>query len=105
MARTPLLKYYIYLLKMSLEKKKPPEEDNNISKLQDSSFRQRVFTPLSEQRITQVVPVAEELTQIEKDVLNIAEKPLKLKRYDAEFTIETHERIQKYPIIELTKQK
>ncbi|MHA1149590.1 MAG: winged helix-turn-helix transcriptional regulator [Promethearchaeota archaeon] len=42
----------------------------------------------------------EGLSIIEQDVLKIAEKVLKLKRFDAEFEIESKQQIQKYPIIE-----
>ncbi len=44
--------------------------------------------------------ITDELTEIETDVLNIAKKILKLKRYDSEFEIESEQQIQKFPIIE-----
>ena len=97
---------------MSREKKrdtKDKEENNNI--LEESSFRRDDFTPLlkidkiektkspSEKNHKKSI-IDEELTEIENDVLEIAKEILKLKRYDAEFEIESESEIQKYPIIE-----
>ena len=46
------------------------------------------------------VSIVDELTEIEMDVLEIAKEILKLKRFDAEFKVESEILIQKYPIIE-----
>ena len=46
------------------------------------------------------VSIVDELTEIEMDVLEIAKEILKLKRFDAEFKVESETLIQKYPIIE-----
>ena len=95
---------------MSLEKRRDTKETEKKKILEDSSFRQTDFTPLQEkQKINEKEIIKEdyktitkekELTEIEKDVLNIAKEILKLKRYDAEFEIESESQIQKYPIIE-----
>jgi len=42
----------------------------------------------------------EKLSELEKDVLKIAENVLKLKRYDTDFEIESRAQIQRFPIIE-----
>ena len=89
---------------MSLEKQKEPKKDKSKKTLEESSFRKNDFTPLEirEQEEPQIQEVIEELTEIEKDVLNIAEDILKLKRYDADFDleVESEAELQKYPIIE-----
>ncbi len=95
---------------MSLEKRRDTKETEKKKILEDSSFRQTDFTPLQEkQKINEkeiikedykTITTEKELTEIEKDVLNIAKEILKLKRYDAEFEIESAAQIQKYPIIE-----
>ncbi len=105
---------------MSLEKRKEHKESEKQDDFRDSSYRRMDFTPLEQLKsvqINQTVTVEEkkpkveeikelyteeELGQIERDVLEIAEKILKLKRYDAEFEIETTSdaELQKYPIIE-----
>ena len=89
---------------MSLEKQKEPKENKSKKMLEESSFRKNDFTPLEirEQEEPQIQEVIEELTEIEKDVLNIAEDILKLKRYDADFDleVESEAELQKYPIIE-----
>jgi len=90
---------------MSLERrrevKKPKEKEN----LEDSSFRRLDFKPLQkgeekEEKKPRKEVLIDELTEIEKDVLDIAKNILKLKRYDAEFEIDSESQIQKYPIIE-----
>ena len=97
---------------MSREKKrdtKDKEEENNL--LEESSFRRNDFTPLVKiDKIEKAKSPAEanhkksiideELTEIESHVLEIAKEILKLKRYDAEFEVESEAQIQKYPIIE-----
>ncbi|TFG07528.1 MAG: winged helix-turn-helix transcriptional regulator [Promethearchaeota archaeon] len=87
---------------MSLERKKDPKESEKKKNLEESSFRQIDFTPLESKQESSLEKslMTEELTQIEKDVLEIAEEILKLKRYDAEFVIDKKTQIQKYPIIE-----
>lgn len=87
---------------MSLEKRREPKGTNEEELLEESSFRRSDFTPLELKEEKEIVkpPIIEELTEIEKDVLKIAKQILKLKRYDAEFEIESETQIQKYPIIE-----
>jgi DNA-binding transcriptional ArsR family regulator len=99
---------------MSLEKKKDKEEQEENSNLEESTFRDQDFTPLStksrnkdgesveteELEKIEKIEVIEGLSEIEKDVLEIAKEVLKLKRYDAEFEIKSQTQIQKYPIIE-----
>ena len=92
---------------MSLERRREPKENENKELLEESSFRKNDFTPLEikgyiEPEEPEVQEIIEELTEIETDVLNIAEEILKLKRYDADFDleIETEAELQKYPIIE-----
>jgi ribosomal protein S25 len=89
---------------MSLERRKEPKENENKKMLEESSFRKVDFTPLEikEYMEPEVEEIAEELSEIEIDVLDIAEEILKLKRYDADFDleIETEAELQKYPIIE-----
>ncbi|MFX1308120.1 MAG: winged helix-turn-helix transcriptional regulator [Promethearchaeota archaeon] len=90
---------------MSLEKKREPGGNKEKKKLQESSFRRLDFRPLqelSEIEKEEVIKeeIVEELSEIEKDVLEIAKEILKLKRYDTEFEIESEMQIQKYPIIE-----
>ncbi|MFX0071763.1 MAG: hypothetical protein ACFFAO_11800, partial [Candidatus Hermodarchaeota archaeon] len=87
---------------MSLEKKRETKETKKEKKLEDSSFRQMDFTPLEEklEKTHDKVSITDELTEIENDVLEIAKDVLKLKRYDAEFAVESESEIQRYPIIE-----
>jgi len=89
---------------MSLERRKEPKENENKKMLEESSFRKVDFTPLEIKEYVEpeVEEIAEELSEIETDVLDIAEEILKLKRYDADFDleIETEAELQKYPIIE-----
>ena len=91
---------------MSLEKRREPRGNKEKKKLQESSFRRLNFKPLGETRElaleTEVIKeeIVEELSEIEKDVLKIAEDILKLKRYDTEFEIISEAQIQKFPIIE-----
>ncbi|TFG02084.1 MAG: winged helix-turn-helix transcriptional regulator [Promethearchaeota archaeon] len=97
---------------MSQEKKRDTKdkEEKNDS-LEESSFRRNDFTPLvkidkkesakSPAEVSHKKSILdEELTEIENDVLEIAKDILKLKRYDAEFEVESEAHIQKYPIIE-----
>jgi predicted transcriptional regulator len=93
------------MLKMSLERRREVKKSKEKDKLVDSSFRRLDFSPLqevkeSEKKKDEKKQLVEELTEIEKDVLDIAKNILKLKRYDAEFEIESEGQIQKYPIIE-----
>jgi predicted transcriptional regulator len=91
---------------MSLEKRREPRGNKEKKKLQESSFRRLDFKPLGEKSEvtleTELIreEIVEELSEIEKDVLSIAEDILKLKRYDTEFEIVSEAQIQKYPIIE-----
>ena len=87
---------------MSLEKRRETNGTNEEDLLEDSSFRRSDFTPLElkEEKEILKAPISEDLTEIEKDILEIAKEILKLKRYDAEFEIESENQIQKYPIIE-----
>ncbi|MFX0042614.1 MAG: winged helix-turn-helix transcriptional regulator [Candidatus Hodarchaeota archaeon] len=87
---------------MSLEKRRETKETKEENNLEESSFRRSDFTPLEVKEVKEImkVPISEDLTEIEKDILVIAKEILKLKRYDAEFEIESETQIQKYPIIE-----
>jgi len=88
---------------MSLERRREVEKPKEKESLEDSSFRRLDFKPLHEGEDKEKLKeeaIIEELTEIEKDVLDIAKNILKLKRYDAEFEIESESQIQKYPIIE-----
>jgi DNA-binding MarR family transcriptional regulator len=93
---------------MSLEKRRETKEPDEEKLLEESIFRQKDFTPLQEKlkkgesakEDVEDFLMEEELTEIEKDVLEIAEEILKLKRYDAEFSVDSKAEIQKYPIIE-----
>ena len=95
---------------MSLERRRDPRELKNENDLKKSTFRRDDFTPLGQNIAVQEkakteeqedISIAEDLTEIELDVLNVAKEVLKLKRYNAEFKIETErDRIQRYPIIE-----
>ncbi len=92
---------------MSLEKRRETKEPDEEKMLEESIFRQKDFTPLqeklkkgeSEEEVEDFL-MEKELTEIEKDVLDIAEEILKLKRYDAKFSVDSKAEIQKYPIIE-----
>jgi len=96
---------------MSEEKRKEKKKEEERKPLEDSPFRRTDFEPLEKLNhvkkpsvpleIKPVETVIEEkLTEIENDVLEIAKDILKLKRYDAEFEVESETHIQKYPIIE-----
>ena len=90
---------------MSLEKRREVNRPKKKENLEESSFRRLDFHPLhemkeQEKKKLKEEQIVEELTEIEKDVLDIAKNILKLKRYDAEFEIESAGQIQKYPIIE-----
>jgi len=93
---------------MSLEKKRKTKENKVEKELEGSSFRRLDFTPLQKVEIKKKKKVKnkdttiEDLTEIEKDVLNIAQDILKLKRYDADFDIDvsSEAELQKFPIIE-----
>jgi DNA-binding transcriptional ArsR family regulator len=82
---------------MSLERRKDTKEQKNGTVLEESSFRETDFTPLVSKEEKKLVG---ELSEIEKDVLEVAEDILKLKRYDTDFEVESQAKIQKYPIIE-----
>jgi DNA repair protein RadC len=93
---------------MSLEKRRETRENRKMKELETSSFRRLNFAPLQEVKTVKKPKIAEqeklieELTEVEKDVLKIAEIILKLKRYDADFDIEvaSEAELQKFPIIE-----
>jgi len=90
---------------MSLERRREPKRSKEKESLQDSSFRRLDFRPLQEveeleEKEEKKEKIVEELSEIEKDVLEIAKDILKLKRYETEFEIESEGQIQKYPIIE-----
>ncbi|TKJ27102.1 MAG: hypothetical protein CEE42_03300 [Promethearchaeota archaeon Loki_b31] len=93
---------------MSLEKRRETRENRKMKELEASSFRRLNFAPLQEVKTVKKPKIAEqgklieELTEVEKDVLKIAETILKLKRYDAAFDIEvaSEAEFQKFPIIE-----
>ena len=91
-----------------LEKRREPKGNKKEANLEESSFRQLDFTPLVTKEAkeppkpTKSSEIIEDLAEIEKDVLSIAENILKLKRYDADFDIEidSESELQKYPILE-----
>ncbi|UCD00636.1 MAG: winged helix-turn-helix transcriptional regulator [Promethearchaeota archaeon] len=90
---------------MSLERRRETRGNKEKESLQESSFRRLDFRPLQDKSVVEEKKVikeeiVEELTEIEKNVLEIAKEILKLKRYDIEFEIESESQIQKYPIIE-----
>lgn len=93
---------------MSLEKRRETGENRKMKELEASSFRRLNFAPLQEvktgkkPKIAEKGKLIEELTEVEKDVLEIAKIILKLKRYDADFDIEvaSEAELQKFPIIE-----
>ena len=93
---------------MSLEKKRKTKGNKVEKELEGSSFRRLDFTPLQDPKIKKRKQVKdkdttiEDLTEIEKDVLSIAQNILKLKRYDADFDIDvsSEAELQKFPIIE-----
>jgi len=90
---------------MSLERRREFKKPKKKDRLEESAFRRLNFSPLQEvkeleKKKLKEEQIVEELTEIEKDVLDIAKNILKLKRYDAEFEIESEGQLQKYPIIE-----
>ena len=96
---------------MSEEKRREKKKEEERKALEESPFRRTDFEPLEKindikrtKAPVEIKPVEvvidEELTEIENDVLEIAKDILKLKRYDAEFEVESEAHIQKYPIIE-----
>ncbi|MFX0018558.1 MAG: winged helix-turn-helix transcriptional regulator [Candidatus Hermodarchaeota archaeon] len=92
---------------MSLERRRETKGAVKEEVLQDSKFRRLDFTPLEKKKETkgkkkEIQIFVDELTEIEEDVLKIAQDILKLKRYDADFDleVETEAELQKYPIIE-----
>ncbi|MFX0010861.1 MAG: winged helix-turn-helix transcriptional regulator [Candidatus Hermodarchaeota archaeon] len=93
---------------MSLEKRREPEENRMEKELEGSSFRRMDFTPLEDfedkrkEREQPEIPIDTDLSAIEKDVLEIAQEILKLKRYDADFDVDasSEAELQKFPIIE-----
>ena len=93
---------------MSLERRRDPRETKKKDTLEDSMFRRLDFSPLHDRKEGEeklekkevAKQIVDELTVIEKDVLEIAKDILKLKRYGSDFEIESETQIQKYPIIE-----
>ena len=91
---------------MSLEKRRDSKEKNKETLLEESTFRKTDFTPMDlekKEKVRESVKeeeLTDELSDIEKDILKIAEEILKLKRYDTEFEIESESQIQRFPIIE-----
>ena len=90
---------------MSLEKRREVKKPKEKDRLEDSTFRRLDFSPMQleeevKEKKTKEKDLIEELTEVERDVLEIAQNILKLKRYEAEFEIESISQIQKFPIIE-----
>ncbi|MFX1278543.1 MAG: winged helix-turn-helix transcriptional regulator [Promethearchaeota archaeon] len=90
---------------MSLERRREVKKPNEKDVLEDSSFRRLNFKPLKygediKEKKVKEKDLVEELTELEKDVLQIAKNILKLKRYEVEFEIESMSQIQRFPIIE-----
>ncbi len=78
---------------MSLEKRREVKKPKEKDRLEDSSFRRLDFSPMQleeevKEKKTKEKDLIEELTEVERDVLEIAQNILKLKRYEAEFEIE-----------------
>jgi len=91
---------------MSLErniKKKPIKKQKREVLLDDSSIKKKQIPPIShreEQKIvTQSLTSIDKLSEIEKDVLNIAEEVFKLTKYDTKFSVKNNSDIEKFPII------
>ena len=92
---------------MSLEKRRETKDSQGENVLEESQFRRLDFTPIGRkekkrEEEPEISEALDELTEIERDVLEIAEDILKLKRYDAEFDldVDTQAEFQKFPIIE-----
>ncbi len=91
---------------MSLEKRRETKDSQGENVLEESQFRRLDFTPIGKEKKRkeepEIIEELDELTEIERDVLEIAEDILKLKRYDAEFDldVDTQAEFQKFPIIE-----
>jgi predicted transcriptional regulator len=91
---------------MSLEKRRETKENRMEKELEGSSFRRLDFTPLEnledKEKEQSEILIDSDLSAIEKDVLEIAQEILKLKRYDADFDIDasSEAELQKFPIIE-----
>ncbi|MGQ4872560.1 MAG: winged helix-turn-helix transcriptional regulator [Promethearchaeia archaeon] len=109
---------------MSFEKRRESKEENERDILEDSSYRRLDFTPLQSKLILEskkpeekisiaeqkelLIPDKEsteliikaELTEIERDVLEIAKNILKLKRFSSEFNVDSEAEIYRFPIIE-----
>ncbi len=92
---------------MSLEKRRETKDSQGEDMLEESQFRRLDFTPIEEKEKRrdeepEISLSLDELTETEKDVLEIAEEILKLKRYDAEFDldVDSEAEFQKFPIIE-----
>ncbi|MGV9172619.1 MAG: winged helix-turn-helix transcriptional regulator [Promethearchaeia archaeon] len=107
---------------MSLEKEKQtdePEEEKEKEPLDETVFRKDNFKPLGSEdsensfkienialadieELEELEELEEGLSEIEKDILEIAEEILKLKRYDSDFDLDVKSaaEFQKFPIIE-----
>jgi len=86
--------------KMSLEKKRPKKKGEKES-APDNSISLNEIPALKTKKVKRNIKIElSELNGIQQDVLTIAKKVLKLKRYDAEFSIKSKSDILKYPIIE-----
>jgi len=90
--------------KRDLEEKLKERKEQEIEPIPLESFPSGIESADRRQALEEEpyedVSIVDELTEIEKDVLDIAKEILKLKRYNAEFKVESETLIQKYPIIE-----
>ena len=91
---------------MSLEKKvkkEPKKRQKSEILLDNSPIKKKQIPRLSQNRkkkiVTKGLSSIDKLSEIEKDVLNIAEKIFKLKKYDIKFSIKNDSDLEKYPII------
>jgi len=91
---------------MSLErnvKKEPIKKQKRKILLDNGSIKKKQIPLLSHDRKKKIATKSlgsfDKLSEIEKDVLNIAEEIFKLKKYDTKFSIKNKSDLEKYPII------
>ncbi|MFX1375178.1 MAG: hypothetical protein ACFFA0_05145 [Promethearchaeota archaeon] len=85
------------------DKKEQTEKQKRGKLFNNNSIKKIQIPLLSRNRKKKITAKSlasiEKLTEIEKDVLNIAEEIFKLKKYDAKFSIKNKSDIEKFPII------
>jgi len=91
---------------MSLErnvKKEPIKKQKREILLDNDSIKKKQIPLLSnnnkKKMTTKSLASIDKLSEIERDVLNIAEEIFKLKKYDTKFSIKNKSDLEKYPII------